>query len=106
MNKSVKENALKSFVVRYAKEIRAEVAGVEFTTEDNDVCNEMACDNLTDAMHFTRIGDYTDAITLLAMAQDMISVINYPTNEINLRSVFEKFAYAHAALAKLYTKTF
>lgn len=106
MNNSVKENAFKGIVVRYIKEIRAEIAGVEFKSTDNDVCNQMVCDNLTDAMHFTRTGDYTDAISLLAMAQDMLGVIEYPDDEVNKRAIYEKFAYAHAALAKLYTKTF
>lgn len=106
MNKSVKESAVKALVVRYTKEIRAEIVGVEFTSEDNDVCNDMACDNLTDAMHFTNMGDYTDAITLLTMAQEMISVIEYPTNEVDKRALYEKFAYVHGALAKLYTHIF
>lgn len=106
MNASVKENAVKSIAVRYIKEIRAEIAGVEFTSEDNDVCNDMACGDLSDAMHFTHIGEYSDAITLLNMAQEMISVIDYPNNEINKRALYEKFAYVHGFLAKLYTKAF
>lgn len=106
MNNSVRENALKSIVVRNIKDVRVSIAGVEFKSEDNDVCNDMACDNLSDAMHFTHIGEYSDAITLLNMAQQMVSVIEYPNNEVNKRDLYEKFAYAQYALAKLYTKTF
>lgn len=106
MNNSVKENAVKSIAMRYMKEIRAEIAGVEFKSADNDVCNDMACDNLSDAMHFTHTGDYSDAIALLTMAQEMVSVIDYPTDEINKRSLYEKFAHTHGFLTKLYTQTF
>lgn len=105
MNNSVKENSVKSVVVRYLKEIRATIAAEEFKSEDNDVCNDMACGNLTDAMQFTHTGDYEDAITLLNMAQEMIGVIEY-SNDIDKAVLYEKIAYVHGFLAKLYTRTF
>lgn len=106
MNNSVKRCGVKSIVVRYIKEVRAEIAGAEFKSADDDICNAMACDNLTDAMHFTRAGEYSDAITLLTMAQEMISVITYPNDdEVNKSILYEKLAYAHGFLAKLYTNT-
>lgn len=105
MNNSVKENSVKSIVVRYIKEIRATIAAEEFKSEDNDVCNDMACGNLTDAMHFTHTGEYEDAITLLTMAQEMISVIEY-SNDIDKAALYEKMAYIHGFLVKLHTHTF